>query len=180
MARAIHEDYVSHQKAAGATPGANPSMAAWDDLPEDLKESNRQQADHIEMKLAAIGCGIQALTDWRAASLEGLPDEVRAVFDVERLARMEHERWWEERKRQGWSFAPGQKDLAKKTSPYLVPWKDLPPEIQEYDRNTVRGLPSFLAQAGFQVDSGWVTLPRSDVMLIVARRAPISHREGRR
>lgn len=151
LARAIHEDYVRHEREAGATPETNPSMVPWDDLAEDLKESNRHQADHIEVKLTAIGCGIQSLTDWTAASFERLPDEVKAVFDVERLARMEHERWCEERRRQGWTYAPGPKDLKKKTSPHLVPWEQLPPEIKEYDRNTVRGLPSFLAQAGFQI-----------------------------
>jgi hypothetical protein len=151
LARAIHEDYVRHQKESGATPEANPSMVPWDDLPEDLKESNRHQADHIEVKLAAIGCGLQSLTDWQAASFERLPDDVKAVFDVERLARMEHERWCDERRRQGWTYAPGPKDLTKKTSPSLVPWEELPPEIKEYDRNTVRGLPSFLAQAGFEI-----------------------------
>ena len=144
-------NYVRHQKQAGATPETNPSMVAWDDLPDDLKESNRQQADHIEVKLAAIGCGIQSLTDWKSASFERLPEEVKTVFDVELLARMEHERWCEERRRLGWTFASGPKDLKKKTSPYLVPWEELPPEIQDLDRNTVLGLPSFLAQAGFQI-----------------------------
>lgn len=151
LARAIHEDYVRHQKAAGATPGTNPSIVSWNDLAESLKESNRQQADHIETKLAVIGCGIEALTDWRFASFEGLPDEVRAVFDVERLARMEHERWCEERRRQGWSLAPGPKSLKARTSPYLVPWEDLSEDMRDYDRNAVRGLPMFLAQAGFQI-----------------------------
>jgi ubiquinone/menaquinone biosynthesis C-methylase UbiE len=44
-------------------------------------------------------------------------------------------------------------------------------------------LPAFgerLRLAGFLVDSGWVTLPRSEVMQIVARRAPSTRREGRR
>jgi voltage-gated potassium channel Kch len=151
LARAIHEDYVRRQTASGATLETNPSIVPWDDLPESLKESNRQQADHIETKLAAIGCGVQALTDWRFAAFEGLPDEVRAVFDVERLARMEHERWREERQRQGWAYAPGPKALEARTSPYLVPWADLPEEIRDHDRNAVRGLPTFLAQAGFQI-----------------------------
>jgi ubiquinone/menaquinone biosynthesis C-methylase UbiE len=44
-------------------------------------------------------------------------------------------------------------------------------------------LPGFsarLKKAGFLVESGWVTLPRSDVMRIVARRAPTMRREGGR
>jgi hypothetical protein len=157
LARAIHEDYIRHQKEAGATPQTNPSMVDWDDLPEDLKESNRHQADHIEVKLKAIGCGIQALTDWGAASFETLPEEVKEVFDVELLARMEHERWCEERRLRGWSYAPGPKNIKKRTSPYLVPWEKLPQDkdknkdIRELDRNAVRCLPSILAQAGLQI-----------------------------
>jgi len=145
IARAIHEDYVRQQKRAGETMQTNPSMVDWDDLPEDLKESNRHQAAHIEVKLKAIGCDIQPLTDWEAVSFYFLMEE------VEKLAEMEHERWCEERRRQGWTYASGKKNIKKKTSPHLVPWEKLSEEIKEYDRNMVRGLPSFLAQAGFQI-----------------------------
>jgi len=145
LARAIHDDYVRHQKEAGATPQTNPSMVEWNDLPEDLKDSNRHQADHIEAKLKTINCSIQPLTDWEAASFEFSPEE------VEFLAEMEHERWCEERLLKGWSYAPGPKNIKKKKSPHLVPWEELSEEIKEYDRNTVRGLPSFLARAGFQI-----------------------------
>jgi ubiquinone/menaquinone biosynthesis C-methylase UbiE len=44
-------------------------------------------------------------------------------------------------------------------------------------------LPGFrdqLSRAGFQVEGGWVTLPRSEVMRVVARRAPTTRREGSR
>ena len=145
LAQAIHEEYVMHLKKTGETPEANPSMVDWDELSEDLKESNRHQAAHIEVKLKAIGCGIQPLTDWKTVSFEFMPKE------IERLAKMEHERWYEERHRQGWSYNPWLKNVTKKTSPHLVPWQELSEEIKEFDRNMVRGLPSFLAQAGFQI-----------------------------
>ena len=58
LARAIHDDYVAHQRLEGHTPETNPSMAPWEDLPEHLKESNRDQAAHIGVKLAATGCGL--------------------------------------------------------------------------------------------------------------------------
>lgn len=44
-------------------------------------------------------------------------------------------------------------------------------------------MPEFRAQltrAGFEVDAGWVTLPRSDVMRIIARRAPSPPRSSLR
>jgi len=151
LARAIHEDYVRRQKETGGTAETNPSMVEWEALPEDLKESNRQQADHIETKLNAIGCGVRSLSGWKTVSYETLPKEIKDVFDVDKLARIEHDRWLEERRRQGWSYGPGPKDLKKRTSPSLIPWEELPREVQDLDRDTVRGLPSFLAQAGFEI-----------------------------
>jgi hypothetical protein len=64
---------------------------------------------------------------------------------------MEHERWVDERRRNGWTYAPGTKNVDKKTSPYMVPWEELREEIKEWDRVTVRGLPAFLAKADFQI-----------------------------
>lgn len=38
-----------------------------------------------------------------------------------------------------------------KSNPYLVSWEGLPEEVKEIDRQQVRGLPSFLAKAGFRI-----------------------------
>jgi ubiquinone/menaquinone biosynthesis C-methylase UbiE len=46
------------------------------------------------------------------------------------------------------------------------------------EEDPLPGFSARLRQAGFQVESGWVTLPRSDVMRIIARRAPTAQ-EGR-
>ena len=144
IARAIHEDYVRHQKEKGQTPQTNPSMVSWEQLPEHLKESNRQQADHIGEKLKAVGCGITKLINQDEKLFEFTPEE------IEKMAEMEHERWVEERLRDGWK--PGnKKDVEKKISPYLVSWDQLSEEVKDYDRDTVRGLPTFLASAGFGI-----------------------------
>ncbi len=115
----------------------------WEELAERYKESNRAQAAHIGAKLAAVSCDLAPLTDWDAESFEFSPDE------VERLAIMEHDRFVDERVRDGWTVGP--KDAERKISPYLVPWDELPEDIKEYDRVFVRGLPRFLARAGFQI-----------------------------
>jgi hypothetical protein len=144
VARAIHDDYVRHQRLEGRTPLTNPSMVDWDALPETLKSSNRDQARHIGGKLAAVGCTIVPMTDRNV---------VPAVFsraELERLAVMEHDRWWREREADHWTFAP-EKDVERKQSPYLVPFDELPDEIKEYDRNAVRGIPTVVARAGFAV-----------------------------
>jgi hypothetical protein len=144
IAMAIHEDYVRSQLKTGITLEANPSMAAWEKLPEDLKESNRHNADHIFIKLAAVDCAIELLTSAGALDFKFSPEE------VEKIAVLEHERWCEERRRQGWAYAP-EKDIGKKTSPYLVAWEKLAEEIKEYDRNVARGMPVFLGRAGFKI-----------------------------
>lgn len=145
IARAIHEDYVNSQKQVGESSRTNPSMVDWDDLPNTLKESNRHQAAHIEVKMKAIGCGIQPLNDWEAASFRFEPGE------IEQLAELEHLRWVDERRQNGWLYKPGSKNIAKKTSPHIVPYEELSWELKESDRNMIRNLPSFLAKAGFQI-----------------------------
>ncbi|MGZ8565870.1 MAG: NAD-binding protein [Actinomycetota bacterium] len=143
LARAIHEEYRSQQIREGATVEANPSVAPWDDLPESLKESNRDQASHIGTKLSAVGRSILPIRDWDAGKL------VFSDVEVQRLSRMEHDRWVEQRRRDGWKL--GAKDTGARTSPYLVPWELLDEAARDLDRRTVRNIPALLARAGYQV-----------------------------
>jgi hypothetical protein len=136
MAKALHEDYLRRLPAAERTRADNRSAYAWDCLDDDLVESNRQSADHIPVKLRALG---------RHTVPKGSPGTPITEFgkdDVEVLAKMEHRRWMAERFLANWSLGP--KNIEKRTSPYLVEWEELPPEIQEYDRNFVRMLPEVL------------------------------------
>lgn len=146
LARAIHQTYLDEQRESGATTATNPSMVPWEQLPDSLKESNRDQAAHIGGKLATVGRGIAPLTDWDADKITFTTDE------VELLAEMEHDRWVIQRRTDGWT--PGTKDIDAKTTPYLVPWNELSDEVKEWDRQAVRGIPTFLARAGYQSVSG--------------------------
>jgi hypothetical protein len=139
LARAIHEAYVRGERAKGRTPADNPSMVEWDLLSESLRDSNRGQAADIRSKLQAIGRDLAPLVDWDAPLIEFTPDE------VEKLARMEHDRWCRERRAGGWRYAP-LKDVIRKESPYLVDFDGLPEEVQEIDRAAIRGIPAFLAE----------------------------------
>jgi hypothetical protein len=145
IARAIHADYVQHQKSKGETPRMNPSLVSWEDLADYLKESNRQQADHIGVKLKTVGCSIAPLTDWDADLFQFTQEE------VEKLAEMEHERWFEERSRNGWKYGKD-KNIKRKISTDMIQWDRLTPEAKEKDRNTVRALPAFLEKAGFKIN----------------------------
>lgn len=143
LARAIHEEYLSYRRRIGQTTETNPSMVPWDDLPEELRESNRRQAGHITVKLRTAGYAIAPLADGEAEPFVFSEDE------VELMAEMEHEHWRQEKIRWGWR--PGPKNLEEKTSPFLVPWDDLSEEDKEYDRESIRSMPSFLARAGFRI-----------------------------
>jgi hypothetical protein len=48
-------------------------------------------------------------------------------------------------------FSPGLRDVHGKTSPYLVPWKDLDEKTKDFDRKTVAGIPELLASTGFEI-----------------------------
>ncbi len=143
LARSIHAQYLQDQARLGHTVGDNPSLVSWDVLPEDLKESNRRQAGHISVKLNAIGCDLAPLTDWNAGEFTFSAEE------VDKMARLEHERWVSERKAAGWTFGP--RNPERKTNPNLVPWADLPEESREFNRDFIRALPISLARAGFQI-----------------------------
>src|SRR5205823_5970748 len=55
LAAALHDAYCEAQKKTGVQFADNASLVDWQDLPEDLKNSNRYAADHIGIKLRAIG-----------------------------------------------------------------------------------------------------------------------------
>jgi hypothetical protein len=141
LGKAVHEKYLKDQE--GKKPASDPSMQPWYELSDTLKESNRRQADHIPEKLRRVGCGFAPVVDREPVIVEFTLEE------VEVLAEMEHERWVSERLLDGWVY--GEKDVEKKTTPYLVPWKSLKDNVKEWDRQAIRGLPEFLAKAKFEI-----------------------------
>lgn len=154
LAEEIHETWRTQQLKEG-----NPAPL-WKDLDESRKESSRAQARHIAVKLRTIHCAMAPLHDWDAKDFKFTQEE------IEMLAAEEHNRWWRERRADGWTLIPmpavDDEDEAKrivdeakykKESPYLIPWADmleLYPDIAEYDRIFVREIPDRLASAGLQ------------------------------
>ena len=137
MAQAIHERWRSEQISAGRP------APSWQELDESRKESSRDQARDIPAKLHLVGCDIAPLREREAEDFAFTDDE------IETLAAAEHLRWIRERVADGWTA--GNKDVTRKTTPYLVPFEELPPDIAEYDRILVREIPHLLISAGLQV-----------------------------
>ena len=148
LARAIHEEYVrTRATRRRGDPARNRRPARGTSCPRRCSESNRDQAAHIGVKLQAIDCALVPAGD----SVDTKPFAL-ADSEIERLAVLEHERWVAERRRNGWTLAPGERDAERRTTPHLVPWDELSEEIREYDRAAVRGMPRFLARAGYRIE----------------------------
>ena len=149
LARAIHEEFLAARKADGsaAKRQGDPALADWDQLREDFRESNRQQADHMGIKLRAIGCRIVP------AAAAGAAAEAFSAEEVEMLAELEHRRWNAGRWLSGWRYGK-ETDKARRIHNGLVPWKELTQAIKEYDRETVRKIPQWLADAGMKIVRG--------------------------
>jgi hypothetical protein len=144
LARAFHEDFRQQRLAEGETPGTYPSTAAWEQVAERYRESSREAAAHIGVKLAIVGCELAPLKHAHPEPFQFTEDE------LDLLARMEHERWLEERQRDGWKYGED-RDEEEKFHPHLQPWEDLDSDVREFDRRSVVKMVDFLADAGFQI-----------------------------
>jgi len=138
LAKAIHAHYCNPQLAPKEWE------ELWEKLSEMEQEINRCPADHIGIKLHSIGCGIVPLADDdKALSFQFSADEIN------KLALMEHERWWEEKHQAG--FTQGKKDEDQKKHPDCCHWDDLGAEAQEKNRRHIEALPKILYSAGYQI-----------------------------
>jgi TrkA-N domain/RyR domain len=143
LARSLHEDYRRHQ--LWRKPAGDLSLARWEELPESLRASNLALAADIPNKLALVGLRLT-----RPGELGGRLSLTEA--QVQMLAEVEHGRWNAERLQAGWRLGP--RRVGRSTSPYLVPWADLPADIRQYDVETVRNIAAALAGAGCGVTRG--------------------------
>ncbi len=123
------------------------NLVPWSLLREDFKHSNRHQ---LACAVDILRRGGFDVTDCDSLSADKIQLPEFVPDDVERMAEMEHGRWNVERFDSGWRYGE-KKDEARKLSPYLVPWQQVPDSIKVYDREAVRTWPKILAQAGFQV-----------------------------
>jgi hypothetical protein len=142
LARGIHSFYVRHRREEGRS--GDPSMAPWDVIPEDLRESARRQAIDFQQKIKRLGYTI-------TPSLEAEPKPfVFGMDEVEQMAKMEHDRFIAERLGAGWVFDET-RNVKQRRSPYLVCWGCLSGPVREYDREAVRDFPLVLAREGYSI-----------------------------
>lgn len=141
LAREIHEDYRKKQIERN---GESADVEEWEKLDDSLKYSNVRQAMGIAGKMDFIGCCL---------SEDGYPGEEVDQFDeetIETLAAREHDEWVDERMKNGWRYGV-KKDVEKKISPYMIPYMQLPEDIKELDRDTVRNIIPLVKRVGLKV-----------------------------
>jgi hypothetical protein len=145
LARAIHGAYCEERKREGDNAENNPSMVDYELLSEDLRRANLDNAAAIPRKLQLIGYGIRRCRPGQEPAKLLLEAQ-----DIVRMAILEHDRWNWQKRLQGWVYDAGPKNEEQKTTPYLVPWPQLDPKIQDYDRQTVALIPELLAAVGYE------------------------------
>jgi len=142
LAQAIHADFVKEREAEG-----NPDhryAIAWENLPDDIKESNRDVARSYGKELNTVGYAYDS-GDTPFPSVEAF-DEDTALL----LAQNQHIRYVNERTANGWVYGTPRDD-AKKIHPLLVGWDQLPPEEQKKDFDIVKNIIPLLKSIGLRV-----------------------------
>ena len=69
---------------------------------------------------------------------------------TEKIAENVHEVWAEGRIREGWTYGPVRDD-AKKETPCLVPYQELPENEKNFDRNTALGTVRLILKLGYRI-----------------------------
>lgn len=107
IGRKIHDDY----ELRVIMVGVRQTKELWSELRDDFRESSRLAADHLLIKLAAIGLKLR-----RSSEATATPIEFNSITKSEAqvLAEMEHNRWVVERLLAGWRYA-SQGDTDDKT-----------------------------------------------------------------
>ncbi|HEX5845428.1 MAG: RyR domain-containing protein [Rhodoplanes sp.] len=139
---ALHENYLDAANTLDA--GSTAALAAWGDLPENLRDANRAAAEHAPILFASAGLRL-------VPTGEGAAHIVTAA-ELETLARVEHRRWMADRIDRGWRSGSARDD-ERLIHPKITPFERLSARDREKDRNTVRVLHAAIEHAGFRLAS---------------------------
>lgn len=155
MAQALHANYVS-SLGGGAAFLSRPSIAPWEKLDEEFRESNRRAADFIPVILRSFGLRVVSVEE---AARHGLTRvEALSVEQEDAAAVAEHGRWYAERFIAGWLpsdpndrvTTSDRKNEARfaRRSPVMVPWAQLSTEERSRARWPMKHVSETLAGLG--------------------------------
>ncbi len=124
----------------------NPELAPWEELEEAYKESYRSRIRYLGEHLMAwhVNIGLRPV-------VENTQDAITELYgpNLEELARIDHDRWMRDKQADGWRL--GKFDREMKLTPELVPYDDLDKDTQEQIRRSLRSVPSWLREIGYEL-----------------------------
>lgn len=142
LAQELHTVYLA-VRSKTATKSEKAELKPWHDTDEEFKESSRAHAEMIPSKLREIGCFLAEKQEDRE------PVRVFTAAQVERLGEIEHDRWNTERLQNQWRCGE-ERDITKRSSPFLVPWCDLEQKWRDIDCGIVASYPRILPE-GYEI-----------------------------
>jgi tetratricopeptide (TPR) repeat protein len=138
MAKNFHKEYIDNSQHR-----LPPNMRPWKDLLKTFKRANKKQAKYAIEIIRSAGFDVR--------KSNGIPTKFKFnEDDVEKMAEMEHGRWNIERLCDGWRYGRIRDDT-RRVHDCLVSWRDLPEDVRDYDRKSVRAFPGILAKAGLEI-----------------------------
>jgi serine phosphatase RsbU (regulator of sigma subunit) len=158
LARAIHSKYLHEVRSQHTRSETDPYnyffyspkdfrnqyISDFNELPDEIKYSNIDNAAHIPTKLLSVGYKIrQVKKGFKQVPLHLSENE------IETMSVVEHIRWSWDKRLNGWTY-DSVKDEAKKTHPGLVPYTSLSESEKEKDRELVRLIPALLKDIDFE------------------------------
>ncbi len=122
-----------------------PADRPWGQLAERLRDNNRDQADHREVKLAILGLQASELVERARDVRSGRSSSALPLDDaaIELLAQVEHRRWLASSALSGYAYAPD-RDEKKRHHPDMVPYAELDERTKQFDRDVIANLPGDL------------------------------------
>jgi voltage-gated potassium channel Kch len=151
LAQRIHERYVEEETKKNLTLKDNSNLVNWENLKENIKESNRFQAADICAKIHSVDCTIVPRVDWMADHFNFKANGIGVVD----LAKQEHDRWLGEKRRLGYVWGPKKDaEAVPHTHPYILEWEDLLPCIRQKDITAIEHIPALLASVDLDIRRG--------------------------
>ncbi len=123
----------------------------YDELPEFMKEDNRDAARRIGDVLGLAGLILvpretsQTWSDDEQATIRSLIEQ-----NLEVLAEGEHDGWVDSRQRHGWRLGP-QKNIEAREDHLLMPYEELPEKEKTKDRDSVCNYVDIIAETAFLI-----------------------------
>lgn len=119
----------------------------FENLPDWLQEENIAAAERISRILALVGLLIVPDEKSQDDPAEQVPLILRQQLEF--LAEEEHDGWLDHKLRNNWQ--PGPRDDDQRFHDGLIPYRELPDDIKQYDRNSVEKYPLLVKRAGFRI-----------------------------